>query len=230
MKKAIALLLVAISVLGLVGCNEAPPSDQEPDFLYYYNFEDYGQNTDTLKPIAEKFGKNKAISPNANPEVLTYTEIPEVENNAKGPDPICIVLPDLDLAKYDGPYLWMDEATGLEVSAYYRVVANMLTDEMVKVFVDSAGNIIQYETVNLGKYDALNLDTEQIEYAQTAFRDMIHTTFQGVLQEVCPPKQHHGLSAYEVFTDDEGQLVITTRLVLKNTIVTMDLYSVISKQ
>lgn len=59
---------------------------------------------------------------------------------------------------------------------------------------------------------------------------LVAITFQSVLQEVCPPKQHHGLSAYEVFTDDEGQLVITTRLVLKNTIVTMDLYSVISSQ
>jgi len=124
----------------------------------------------------------------------------------------------------------MDEATGLEVSAYYRVVANMLTDEMVKVFVDSAGNIIQYETINLEKYDTLNLDSEQMEYAQIAFRDLIHTTFKGVLQELCSPTQHLGPTVFEIFTDNEGRVVIATRIAIKDTIVNINLYSVINSQ
>lgn len=230
MKKLIALLFVVVCVLSLIGCNNSQPSYKEPDFFYYYNFEDATGITDKLQETMDKYGANKDITPAPVQNVLTNTEIPKAENNAKGPDPICIVFPDLDLSKYDGPYIWTDEATGLEVSAYYRVVAGMLTDEIVKVFVDSDGNILEYEAVNLGKYDSLNLDAEKMEYARIAFDDYINATLRDIRQEQIAPTQHLGPSVYELFTNEQGQVVIYTTMVIKGTVTQVKLYSVANTQ
>lgn len=228
MKKAIVLFLAISCVLGLIGCNNTQPSYKEPEFFYYYNFEAANGTTDTIQETLNKYGENKEITPAPAQNVLTNTEIPKAENNAKGPDPICIVFPDLDLSKYDGPYIWTDEATGLEVSAYYRVVADMLTDEVVKVFVDSDGNILEYEAVNLGKYDSLNLDAEKMEYARIAFDDYINATLRDIRQEQIAPTQHHGPSVYELFTNEQGQLVVCTKMTLQGTNVCVDLFSVVN--
>ena len=228
MKRVIVLILVISCVIGLLGCNNAQPSYQEPEFFYYYHFEDATYISDTLQKVMDKYGENKDITPAPAQNVLTNTEIPKADNNAKGPDPICIVFPDLDLSKYDGPYIWMDEGTGLEVSAYYRVVADMLTDEVVKVFVDSDGNILEYEAVNFGKYDSLNLDPEKMEYARIAFDDYINATLRDFRQEQIAPTQQHGPSVYELFTNEQGQLVVYTKMILKGTNLSVDLFSVVN--
>ena len=230
MKKAIASFFAISCVLGLFGCNNTQPSYKEPEFFYYYNFEAVNATADTIQEVLEKYGENKEITPAPAQNVLTNTEIPKAENNAKGPDPICIVFPDLDLSKYDGPYIWTDEATGLEVSAYYRVVADMLTDEVVKVFVDSDGNILEYEAVNLGKYDSLSLDAEKMEYARIAFDDYINATLRDIRQEQIAPTQHLGPSVYELFTNEQGQVVIYTTMVIKGTVTQVKLYSVANTQ
>lgn len=230
MKKAIVLILAISCVLGLIGCNNTQPSYKEPEFFYYYNFEAANGTTDTIQETLNKYGENKEITPVPAQNVLTNTEIPKAENNAKGPDPICIVFPDLDLSKYDGPYIWTDEATGLEVSTYYRVVAGMLTDEIVKVFVDSDGNILEYEATNLGKYDSLNLDTEKMEYMRIAFDDYINATLRDIRQEQIAPTQHLGPSVYELFINEQGQVVVCTTMVIKDTATQVKLYSVANAQ
>lgn len=230
MKQTIVLILALVCVISLIGCNNTQPSYKEPDFFYYYNFENATDITDKVQATMEKYGDNKDIAPAAAQNVLTNTEIPIAENNAKGPDPICIVFPDLDLSKYDGPYIWTDDATGLEVSAYYRVVAGMLTDEIVKVFVDSDGNILEYEATNLGKYDSLNLDTEKMEYMRIAFDDYINATLRDIRQEQIAPTQHLGPSVYELFTNEQGQVVVCTTMVIKGTTTQVKLYSVANGQ
>ena len=210
MKKAIASFFAISCVLGLFGCNNTQPSYKEPEFFYYYNFEAVNATADTIQEVLEKYGENKEITPAPAQNVLTNTEIPKAENNAKGPDPICIVFPDLDLSKYDGPYIW--------------------TDEVVKVFVDSDGNILEYEAVNLGKYDSLSLDAEKMEYARIAFDDYINATLRDIRQEQIAPTQHLGPSVYELFTNEQGQVVIYTTMVIKGTVTQVKLYSVANTQ
>lgn len=164
----------------------------------------------TLRERLEQFGKNQWIQ-QAEPTVQTYTEIPSPENDAKGTDPICILMPDLDLSKFDGPYLWKDAQTGLEASAYYRVVAGIPTDELVRVYVDSSGAIYQYETVNWGKYDSLALDEQQIKGLQSALSSKTNILTGDAISEYFAPFSHPASSWCMLFTDRQDRVILCTR-------------------
>lgn len=222
-KNFFCVLLAAFLLLSITGCgltfqgndNATYPSDNKgvyANYSYAYSFvgdaDIYVPNE--LREQMDQFGESEWIQQSTAVTEM-YTEILEPENGAKGPDPICIVMPDLDLSKYDGPYLWKDDETGLEVSAYYRVIAGILTDELVKVYVDSSGNIKQYETVNLGKYDNLNIDEQQIEGLRSALSSRKRKLTGDAILEYYAPSPHHAPSWCILFTDTQDRIVLCTR-------------------
>jgi len=186
--------------------------------------------TEEVRQKLNDFGAPLSFWP-AEPVIETFTEIPEIENNAIVTDPITIVLPDLDHSKYSGPYFMIDHAKNLEVSVYYRIVADMLTDECVKIYIDADGNIEQYETVSLGKYDEMNLNEEALTNRILQFNDAIHATLSSVTLDFFVREAIHAPSAYAMFTDNEGRLVIqtttalTTECSLNQSSILLDLYA-----
>lgn len=239
-----ALLAVLILVLFTAGCSvrkNVPQSDTDApqavtiskNLSYYYGFSDEVPLTQDATKMLEDFGAPLSFWP-AESETELFADIPKAENNAKGIDPITIILPDLDLTKYDGPYFKNDYETGLEVSVYYRVVANMVTDECVKIYIDSDGNIVQYETVNLGKYDALNLNEDVLTDRSLRFKDAIHQALSSVTLDFFVRDAIHAPTAYALFSDNEGRLVITTttplitECTLNQSSIWVDLYAVIN--
>ena len=226
-KRLFCVLLGAFLLLSITGCgltfegndNATVPSNDKGVYVNYsYAYSFVGDANiyvpNELQEKMDQFGDYKWIQ-QASPITQMCTQIPEAENNAKGPDPICIVMPDLDLSKYDGPYLWKDDETGLEVSAYYRVIAGILTDELVKVYVDSSGNIKQYETVNLGKYDNLNIDEQQIEGLRSALSSQKSKLTGDVILEYYAPSSHDSPTWCMLFTDTQDRVVLCTRGALK---------------
>jgi len=200
---------------------------------YYYGFIDEVPLTTNAKEMLNEFGKPLSFWP-AEPQIELFTEIPKVENNAKGIDPITILLPDLDRSKYDGPYFKNDYKTGLEVSVYYRMVADMVTDECIKIYIDAGGNIEYYETVNLGKFDELNLNEDVLTDRMLRFSDAIHNSLSSVTLDFFVRNAIHASSAYALFSNNDGQLVITTTTpliadcALNKSNILVDLYAVIS--
>jgi len=200
---------------------------------YYYGFIDEVPLTTNAKEMLNEFGKPLSFWP-AEPQIELFTEIPKVENNAKGIDPITILLPDLDRSKYDGPYFKKDHETGLEVSVYYRMVADMVTDECIKIYIDAGGNIEYYETVNLGKFDELNLNEDVLTDRMLRFSDAIHNSLSSVTLDFFVRNAIHASSAYALFSNNDGQLVITTTTpliadcALNKSNILVDLYAVIS--
>lgn len=240
--KYICMLTVLILVLFTTGCSirENVPQADTPQaqtvlsksMSYYYGFTDEVPLTGDARQKLDDFGSPLSFWP-AEPAIETFTEIPEIENNAKGADPITIVLPDLDLSKYSGPYFTDDYETGLGVSSYYRVVADMVTDECVKIYIDADGKIEHYETVNLGKYDELNLNEEALANRILRFEDTIRATLSSVTLDFFVREVIHAPSAYAMFTDNEDRLVIrtttplTSECILNQSYVLVDLYAVI---
>lgn len=209
-----AVLFCMLSIAGCTHNDSNNPENIPPSQSFSFFFSPVNNYVPkTILSELNGFGTQKDIVlPNSIVEV--HDEIPTVENDAKGLDPICIVMPELDLADYEGPYIWSDEQTGLEVSAYYRVVAGMPTDELVKVYIDSSGNIKQYETVNLGKYDNLDLDEESITKKCDAFQTIIYNALQNIAVEFYAYPNIHASSAYMLCTDEVGNIVIKTTAVL----------------
>ena len=241
--KCIAMLVALVLVFFTAGCSireNVPQADTDTphtftiskNLSYYYGFTDEVPLTKDAKQLLEDFGEPLSFWP-AEPVTETFTEIPEPENNAKGVDPITIVLPELDLAKYSGPYFTDDYETGLEVSSYYRVVADMVTDECVKIYINSDGQISHYETVNLGKYDAMDLSEEALADRILRFEDSIRNALSSVTLDFFVREPIHGPSAYGLFTDNKDRLVITTttpltaECTLNQSSVLVDLYCVI---
>lgn len=200
---------------------------------YYYGFTDEVPLTGEVRQRLDDFGAPLSFWP-ADPVIETYNEIPEVENNAKGIDPITIVLPNLDLSKYSGPCLMTDYEKDLEVSAYYRVIADIVTDECVKIYIDADGKIQHYETVNLGKYDEMNLNEEVLTNRILQLNDAIHTTLSSVTLDFFVREVIHAPSAYAMFTDNEGRLVLktttalTTECSLNQSSILVDLYAALN--
>jgi len=222
-KRIFCVLLATFLFLSITGCglifqvddNLTIPFDGDGAYANYSYAYSFVGDADLyvpkeLRKQMNQFGDNEWIQ-QASPITEMFTEIPKPENDAKGQDPICIVMPNLDLSKYDGPYLWKDHKTGLEISAYYRVVAGILTDELVKVYVDSSGNIKQYETVNLGKYDNLNLDEHQIEGLRSALSSRKSKLTGDAILEYYAPSPHHASSWCLLFTDTQDRVVLCTR-------------------
>ena len=239
MKKQIwSLLLVLLAVAMLAGCNairENPAAttvptlpENVPTFLSVSSYGYYIDDPRLPEAIREKLNAFGSIMlPEPSVQTQTHTDIPEAEHNAKGVDPVYVVLPDYDLSQFRGPYLWDDVQTGWEVCASYRLVAGMLTDELVKVYVDNDGNIRQYETVNLGRYEKLALDEGQIESACLHFQSAIQEHLGDVTREFYHSKQQHAPSAYRLFVDTEGNLILSTTAVLTDDAGTVELYAII---
>ena len=242
--KHYALLTLMVLALFASGCSvrkRVPPTVPSEtqivtiskDSSYYYGFSDEVPLTnDTTKKLTD-FGVPLSFWP-AESHIELFNEIPKAENNAKGTDPIAIILPDLELSKYDGPYFKNDYETGLEVSVYYRVVAGMVTDEYINIYIDSEGSIVQYETVNLGKYDTLNLNEDILINRKLRFEDAIRKSLSSVTLDFFLRDAIHTTSAYALFSNNEQRLVITTttalidECTLNQSTAWLDLYAVIS--
>lgn len=216
----IAAVLLCLCGCGLYMSNNAdidPLPEQSYVYLSTFAYSFVG-DIDTYVPSElqtqmDGFGRSQVIL-QAEPVTQMYTDIPKPDNSAKGVEPICIVLPELDLSQYSDPYIFQDEATGLSVSAYYRTVADVLTDELIKIYIDADGNIRQYETVNRGKYDTFP-DAMQVESMRLALRGREKEYLADVIRECCAPVDFHAPSAYMLFTDTQGRIVLQTRGTLK---------------
>lgn len=176
---------------------------------------------ETLQAL-NAFGKSEYIFP-AESEIKRYTELPEIENNAKGWDPISFVLPDFDLTNYSDTRYLTDYESGMEIAVYYRMlgdrVSGIPSDEMVKVYIDTSGKITWYETVNLGKYDKLNLDETQFGRLQNSFTQAI----TGALNVA--PKD------LKIFTDSQGRIVLaaTAYITQEHQNIDVTLYAVVKE-
>ena len=210
LKRIIAVVLTV--VLAFAGCSSETGSLENMEnqavysVSYFYSFgEDVDYATQELQTKLNDFGELGIVEV-AAPVTETFTEIPEPENDAKGVSPVHIVMPKLDFSKYSESYTrWNDLETGLEVCACYRVVAGMRTDELIKVYIDSDGNIIKYETANQGKYDELNLDEKLLEQKFGTFKNEIQQALGSSIFE---------FSASGLFTDVQGNVVLSTEVSL----------------
>lgn len=243
-RRLVCMLLAAIFTLGISGCSlyTAGNADIDPlpvkNGVYPSSFaHSFVGDADIYVPSQlqeqmDRFGKSQYIV-QADAVTEVYTEIPQPENDAKGTDPISVVMPDLDLTKYSSPYMWRDDTTGLEVHAYYRMIAGVLTDELIKVYVDDSGNIKQYEAVNMGKYDSLHIDEMQVESMRVALNGQIRSIDSNWILECYAPVSHPASSAYILFADTQGRVVLCTRAVLntdsqvRQMVREVDLYAII---
>ena len=221
LKRTMAVLLTVL--LAFTGCSSQTESNEKIEneisysATYFYSFaEDVNYATQDIQKKLNDFGEISIIQA-ADPTTETFTEIPKPENDAKAVSPVHIVMPELDWSKYSEPYIGQDRETGLEVWACYRVVADMLTDELVKAYVDSDGNIVKYETVNLGKYDDLGLDEKQIERKCGTFKNEIQQALGASVFEFLSPVEAQGTQNYVLFTDTQGNVAISTDASLKDT-------------
>lgn len=238
------MLTVLILMLFTAGCsireNVTQTDTPQPQAIifskdpsYYYGFTDEVPLNEDARQKLDDFGAPLSFWP-ADPAIETFKEIPEIENNAKGIDPITIILPNLDHSKYSGPYLMTDYENNLEVSVYYRVVADIVTDECVKIYINADGKIEHYETVNLGKYDKMELNEEVLNNRIHRFNDAIHAALSSVTLDFIVRGVNHAPSAYAMFTDNEGRLVLktTTALItecsLNQSSILVDLYAALN--
>lgn len=244
-KLSIAFILF-ISIFAICGCSVKPvqteqgqASPQKPalsySLTYYYNIVYSRSNGDFVSPeirqLLNGFGKPEQITP-ATPAVEVYTDIPEFDNNAKGTDPICVLLPDLDISKYR-TCAWRDDESGLTVSGWYRIIGGltygMMTDELITYDVDASGNVTQYMTVNLGKYDDLGLDESKLENLSKRFSDAISAEI-GSKQFYQYAYTTTSQTTFRVFTDTNDRVVIATAVTLEQNgrLLDVDLYAVVS--
>lgn len=247
----VAILLGFVLCFTLAGCiakpNQTKPTDTKPSetlpdkpalsyaLTYYYNIDFNLVNgeyvSQEIQQLLNSFGKPQKFTPVA-PTTKTYTEIPEFENNAKGTDPICILLPDLDISKYR-ICAWRDKNTGLTESGWYRIIGGptygMMTDELVSYEVDSSGNVTQYKTVNLGKYDDLGLDESKLEQLRITFAHTISSKI-GAEQFYQYFYTTTSQTPFRIFTDDQGRLIMTASITLtqNDRPLEVDLYAVVS--
>lgn len=198
---------------------------------YYYCIKGDVYVSQETRQLFDSFGKSEYIIP-ATPTTETFTEIPKAENNAKGYDPCYYVMPELDLDIYGNTHSWKDYEAGMTIYANYRMVGGRIsgaaTDELLKVYVDSQGNIVQYDTVNWGKYTALNLDEAKFEGLCSMFDHAIYKAI-GTKQFYQYAAVASSPTNFRVFTDTDGRVVITTTISLERDgrIIEADLYAVV---
>ena len=184
-----------------------------------------------LRALFDAFGESAYIIP-AEPVTETYTDIPKAENNAKGYDPYYYVMPELNLSVFGNTHSWKDHERGMTIYANYRMIGGRIngatTDELLKVYVDAQGNIVQYDTVNFGKYDALNLDESKFEGLCSMFDSAIYKAI-GVKRFYQYAAVASSPTNFRVFTDTNGRVVITTTISLEQDgrVVEADLYAVV---
>ena len=225
------MLLIIILCLITTGCASTPTqtdpvvsSTKEPtlsySLTYYYNIDFNIVNGDYVSQdilqLLNDFGKPQDIT-HAAPAIETYTEIPEFENNAKGADPVCILLPDLDISKYR-ICSWWDAETGITTSGWYRIIGEstngMMTDELITYDVDSEGNITKYTTVNLGKYDNLGLDEAKLRNLSDIFSSKISNEI-GTKMFYQYSYTTTSQTTFRLFTDTQDRIIIATTIVLE---------------
>ena len=198
---------------------------------YYYCIKGDVYVSQETRQLFDSFGKSEYIVP-AAPKTETHTEIPKAENNAKGYDPYYYVMPELNLDIYGNTHSWKDHELGMTIYANYRMVGGRIsgaaTDELLKVYVDSQGKIVQYDTVNFGKYDALNLDEAKFEGLCSMFGNAIYKAI-GAKQFYQYAAVASSPTIFRVFTDTNGRVVITTTISLKqdDRVIDADLYAVV---
>jgi len=228
-----------LALLTFAGCTSETGNDEitekETSYSVSY-FYSYAEETDyASQEIREKldsFGEIKSVDP-AAPFTEIHTEIPQADNNAKGTDPVAIILSELELSDYRSCEM-EDPETDLSTSGAYRIVAGMPTDELIKVYIDSAGQIKQYETVNLRKYDNLALDEQLLERKCGTFKNQIQQTLGASVFEFMSPTKVQGTSNCVLFTDTQGNVVISTDVALKDegnpaqSIIKVHLYAVLT--
>ena len=174
MRKIFAVLL-AVAVLNVAaGCEYMPfPNQAVADGVWYdyYNPRycymaevEAGSVTEELRQKLHVFGEPGWIEA-ALPVVESCTDVPRAENDAKGTAPIHYLFPERDMNDFVGPFI-VEESEAVEISVYYRTVGELLTDECVKLYVDPSGKIVQYDAVNLGKYDRLEPEAERLAQAR----------------------------------------------------------------
>lgn len=246
LNRFIFVFLTFVLCIVMTGCIAKPvqpehgeTSSQEPalsySLTYYYNIYYTRANGDYVsqenRELLNGFGKSEQFTP-ATAVTEIYTEIPKFENNAKGTDPICILLPDLDISKYR-ICSWRDTETGITTSGWCRMIGGptyeMMTDEYVTYDVDSSGNITQYKTVNLGKYDNLGLDESKLEDLGKRFSDTIS-------KEIGSKKFYQytytstSQTTFRVFTDTQDKIIITTTIELEKNgkLLEVNLYAVVN--
>lgn len=246
LNRFVFVFLTAVLCIAITGCIAEPVqtehgenASQEPalsySLTYYYNIDYSMVNGDYVsqenQQLLSDFGKPEQFTP-ANSVTEVCTEIPEFENNAKGTDPICILLPDLDISKYR-ICSWRDTETGVTTSGWCRIIGGpvygMMTDEFVSYEADSSGMITQYKTVNLGKYDDLGLDESKLESLGNRFADMIS-------KEIGSQKFYQytytstSQTTFRLFTDTQGRIIITTTIELEQNgrNLEIDLYAVVN--
>ena len=244
--RLVFLCLTTVLCVVITGCIAKPlPTEhsetpsQEPalsySLTYCYNIYYTRASGDYVSQenlqLLNNYGKSENITP-ATPVIKTHTNIPKFENNAKGTDPICILLPDLDISKYR-ICSWRDTETAETASGWCRIIGGpihgMMTDEYITYDVDSSGMITQYKTVNLGKYDDLGLDESKLENLANNFADRIS-------KEIGSKKFYQytytstSQTTFRIFTDTQDRIIITTTIELEQDgrLLEIHLYAVVS--
>lgn len=244
--RLVFLCLTAVLCVVITGCIAKPlPTEhsetpsQEPalsySLTYYYNIYFTRASGDYVSQenlhLLNNFGKSESITP-ATPVTETHTNIPKFENNAKGTDPICMLLPDLDISKYR-ICSWRDTETGETATGWCRIIGGpihgMMTDEYITYDVDSSGMITQYKTVNLGKYDDLGLDESKLENLANNFADRISKEI-GSKKFYQYTRASTSQTTFRIFTDSQDRIIITTTIELEQNSKTLEihLYAVVS--
>lgn len=246
LNRVVFLFFTAVLCVVIAGCISMPTQTEPVEsslqesalsysLTYYYNIAYSIANGDYISPeirqLLNNFGESENIIP-ATAVTEVYTDIPEFDNNAKGTDPICTLLPDLDISKYR-ICSWQDAETGITKSGWCRIIGGptygMMTDEYVAYDVDSSGAITQYKTVNLGKYDDLGLDETKLENLGNRFADAISKEI-GAKQFYQYAYTSTSQTTFRVFTDTQGRIIITTTIELEQNgrVLEVDLYAVVN--
>lgn len=238
-----AVFVIFAALLGLLpGCGIETPHieggksttaqvNYNYTLTYYYDIKGDVYVSQETRQLFDSFGKSEYIIP-ATPTTETFTEIPKAENNAKGYDPCFFVMPELVLDVYGDTHSWKEHELGMTVYANYRMVGGRIsgaaTDELLKVYVDSQGNIVQYDTVNWGKYNALNLDEAKFEGLCSMFDTAIYKAI-GTKQFYQYAAVASSPTIFRVFTDTNGRVVITTTISVERDgrFIEADLYAVV---
>ena len=229
MRKMIAVLLAAVMLTAAAGCEYMPFSDQTAAEGVWYDYYDprycytaeveAGSVTEELRQELLAFGEPDWIE-TAPPVVESCTDVPKAENDAKGTAPIHYLFPDRDMNDFVGPFI-LEENESVEISVYYRMVGELITDECVKLYVDPSGKIVQYDAINLGKYDRLEPEAERLAQARNRLEEEIMTAFDSGLrgETQCPVEGYRPITdtghPYALFTDREGNLVLSIRVYMQ---------------
>lgn len=183
---------------------------------YYYedlDFERPNHISNRIKDQIEAYCEPGTFSP-AAPVVFESSNIPKPENDAKGTSPLAVVFPEIDFAKYDGPF-YLDSDDGLcQIQIFFRIFAGIPTDEEIRIFITHDGGIIQkYETVNLGKYDKLSDVESSVQRASDRFSTTIYHALDDSFytgSNTLTPDTYNNTPSTTLFTDSEGNIIIKT--------------------